>query len=167
VGGDQAFDRFSDAAIAKLRQYMSFGGMIWVDSSENRSGGGFEESIRRLTSRLFPKKKLQAVGTKHTLFKSFYLLQGMVGRVATEPEVLALELEGRLALVYGKSDLAGAWARDNFGRWEFDVHPGGDRQRELAFRWGVNLIMYALCLDYKSDQVHIPFILKRRRWQIR
>jgi hypothetical protein len=25
--------------------------------------------------------------------------------------------------------------------------------------------MYALCLDYKADQVHVPFIMKRRRWK--
>ncbi len=33
----------------------------------------------------------------------------------------------------------------------------------LVSFWGVNLVMYALCLDYKEDQVHIPFILQRRR----
>ena len=43
--------------------------------------------------------------------------------------------------------------------------PGGERQRELAFRLGINLAMYALCLDYKTDQVHVPFILRRRQWQ--
>ena len=43
--------------------------------------------------------------------------------------------------------------------------PGGDTQRELAFRLGINLAMYALCLDYKTDQVHVPFILRRRQWQ--
>ena len=41
--------------------------------------------------------------------------------------------------------------------------PGGERQREMAFRLGINLMMYAMCLDYKEDQVHIPFILKKRR----
>ena len=167
VGGDQAFDPLADGAIARLRQYLAFGGMIWVDSSDSRSTGGFDQSIQRMIGRLFPKKKMGAVADNHSLFKSFYLLERMVGRVATEPDVLALDLNGRLALIYEKSDLAGAWSRDNFGRWEFDVHPGGARQRELAFRWGVNFVMYALCLDYKSDQVHIPFILKRRRWQVR
>ena len=55
--------------------------------------------------------------------------------------------------------------RDNYGTWEHECYPGGERQRELAFRLGVNLVMYALCLDYKTDQVHVPFIMKRRRWK--
>ena len=38
---------------------------------------------------------------------------------------------------------------------------------EMAARWGINIVMYAMCLDYKADQVHIPFILKRRQWQVR
>ena len=66
-------------------------------------------------------------------------------------------------MLYCQNDLGGAWARDAFGRWEYEVSPGGARQREMAFRLGINLVMYALCLDYKDDLVHTPFILKRRR----
>ena len=59
-------------------------------------------------------------------------------------------------------DLAGALSRDNLGSYSFPVTPGGDAQREQAFRFAVNLVMYALCLDYKDDQVHAPFIMRRR-----
>jgi hypothetical protein len=72
-------------------------------------------------------------------------------------------LGGRLAAVYSRNDLGGAWSRDDRGDWEFEVVPGGEEQREVAFRLGINLAMYATCLDYKDDQVHLPFILKRRR----
>jgi hypothetical protein len=72
-------------------------------------------------------------------------------------------LQGRLSVVLSLNDLQGAWARDSFGAWEFDVVPGGESQRERAFRLGINIAMYALCVDYKDDQVHIPFIMKRRR----
>ena len=47
-----------------------------------------------------------------------------------------------------------------------DVRPGGENQREMAFRLGINLVMYALCVNYKADQVHVPFILKRRKWKV-
>ena len=63
-------------------------------------------------------------------------------------------------MVYSQNDLLGAWARDDLGMWEYEVEP---RQRENTFRFGVNLVMYAMCLDYKDDQVHLPFILKRRK----
>ena len=77
------------------------------------------------------------------------------------------QLEGvtvgdRVALLYSRHDLGGAWARDNLGTWEHSVVPGGEAQRERAIRLGVNVVMYALCLDYKDDQVHAPFIMRRR-----
>jgi hypothetical protein len=31
----------------------------------------------------------------------------------------------------------------------------------MAFRFGVNLVMYALTGNYKSDQVHAPEVLRR------
>ena len=65
-------------------------------------------------------------------------------------------------MLYSRHDLGGAWARDNLGSWQHPVMPGGDEQRERAIRLGVNLVMYALCLDYKDDQVHAPFIMRRR-----
>ena len=34
-------------------------------------------------------------------------------------------------------------------------------QREMACRFGVNLVMYALTGNYKADQVHVPAILER------
>jgi hypothetical protein len=38
---------------------------------------------------------------------------------------------------------------------------GGERQREIAYRFGVNLIMHVLTGNYKSDQVHVPALLER------
>jgi hypothetical protein len=62
--------------------------------------------------------------------------------------------DGRIVAAYVANDLGGAWSRDDFGNYDFPCQPGGERQRELAFRMGVNLVMYGLCLDYKADQVH-------------
>ena len=73
--------------------------------------------------------------------------------------------DDRAVIAYSQNDLGGAWQRDDMGNFEFVCEPGGERQREMAFRLGVNLVMYALCLDYKSDQVHVPFIMRRRRWR--
>ena len=108
----------------------------------------------------------QDLAGEHVVYKSFYLLQAPVGRVAAVPYLEGVAHDGRLVVVYSQNDLGGAWARDDFGAWEHEVLPGGDAQRELAFRLGVNLAMYALCLDYKTDQVHVPFILRRRQWQL-
>ena len=72
-------------------------------------------------------------------------------------------LAGALAGLMTETDVLGAFERDRFGTWRFECVPGGERQRERAFRFGINVLMYATCLDYKADQVHIPFILKKKR----
>ena len=54
-----------------------------------------------------------------------------------------------------------AWAVDARGNNPYAVIPGGARQRTLAYRFGTNLVMYALTGNYKGDQVHVPAILER------
>jgi hypothetical protein len=167
LGGDRAFDPLPASEVQRLTRYLVYGGFLIIDSADPRPGGGFDRSVRRLVGRLFTDRSLKKIARSHTIHKSFYLLDQAVGRVAAVPDLEGIERDGRYVLVYCQNDLGGAWSRDSFGQWEYGVHPGGERQRELAFRWGINLLMYALCIDYKSDQVHIPFILKRRRWQVK
>ena len=69
--------------------------------------------------------------------------------------------DGVSPVIAGSHDWAAAWAMDDAGRPLYPVVPGGERQREMAFRFGVNLIMYTLTGNYKADQVHLPAILKR------
>ena len=140
--------------------------MLLVDSADGRAEGPFHASARRLAGRLLPERPLAPLPETHTLFKSFYLVKRAVGRVAVTPRWEGASRDGRLLILYSENDLGGAWQRDSLGQWTHSVYPEGERQREVAFRWGVNIVMYALCLDYKSDQVHIPFILRRRRWQV-
>jgi hypothetical protein len=64
-------------------------------------------------------------------------------------------------VIIGANDWAAAWATDGSGRNPYATIPGGARQRVLAYRFGVNLVMYALTGNYKGDQVHVPAILQR------
>ena len=67
-----------------------------------------------------------------------------------------------LVTLYGFATRArGAWAVDRNGRFMSTPSPGGELQREMAFRFGINLVMYALTGNYKADQVHIPALLER------
>jgi hypothetical protein len=163
LSSDQAFPAPAENEIAELRRYLSYGGFLLVDDASATRGGAFEQSARQLVSRIVPGAQLTRVPRDHVLYKSFYLLDGPAGRLSSTPDLLALELGGRLAVLYSGNDLVGALARDSLGTWEFEVTPGGELQREKCVRLGVNVAMYALCLDYKEDQVHIPFIMKRRR----
>jgi hypothetical protein len=163
LSSDQGFPAPAENEIAELRRYLSYGGFMLVDDASATKGGAFEQSARQLISRIVPGAQLVRVARDHVLYKSFYLLDGPSGRLASTPDLLGLELGGRVAVLYSGNDLVGALARDSLGTWEFEVTPGGELQREKSIRLGVNIAMYALCLDYKEDQVHIPFIMKRRR----
>ncbi len=161
--GDRGFAPLPDADVVRLRRFITFGGFLFVDSAEGRAGGGFDASVRRLLARLLPGDLPKAVPESHVLWKSFYLLKSGVGRVEAAPYVEAVEREKRIGVLYTQNDVCGAMARDGYGRWEHEVIPGGEGQRELAFRFAVNAVMYALCLDYKEEQAHIDFILRTRR----
>jgi len=153
---------FGDGERAALRRYLTSGGFLLVDAADGSDGSGFDASIRRELARVLPASPLAAVPREHVLWKSFYLLDHQGGRVLVKPWMEAQALDGRLAVVYSQNDLGGAWARTELGDWEYPCTPGGEAQRETAFRIGVNVAMYALCTDYKDDAVHLPFILRRR-----
>jgi hypothetical protein len=159
--GDAAFPPLSDAELAGLRRFLEFGGFVLVDDASPESDE-FDASIRRDLARAMPGAPLSRLSDDHTVYRSFYLLERPEGRVAGPDHLEAITLGERVALLYSRHDLGGAWARDNLGSWEHSVVPGGEAQRERAIRFGVNVVMYALCLDYKDDQVHAPFIMRRR-----
>lgn len=163
LAGDGDFPPFSPAEREALRRHLTFGGFLLVDDASGQPDGAFDRAARREIKAVLPTATIGRLPREHVLFKSFYLLAGPAGRVAASRELDAIALQGRLAVVFSPNDLQGATARDGFGNWEHEVVPGGETQREQAFRFGINLVMYALCLDYKDDQVHVPFIMKRRR----
>lgn len=164
--GDRAFEPFSDAQRTALRTWLSAGGMLFVDGSEGRADGGFDASIRRELAEVLPDPELRPIERDHVLWRTFYLVDPPPGRIRAADHLYGATHDDRLAVVYSSNDVLGAWARDNFGNWEYEVQPGGTEQREMTVRFGVNLAMYALCLDYKEDQVHVEYLLRRRRWHV-
>jgi len=84
------------------------------------------------------------------------------GRVAGPKTLDAIIRGGAAQVIFTSHDLGGALARGATGVWEMPVTPGGDAQREHAIRLAVNIAMYVLCSNYKDDQVHAPFLMRRR-----
>ncbi len=162
IYGDESFPEWSEEWRLKLNRFLTYGGFLLIDSDGSKKAG-FDESIRREIGKIFPDRKINKLPESHTVYKSFYLIREQAGRVIEKAYMEGVDIDDRSVIIYTQNDLAGAWARDEFGSWLYDVVPGGERQREMAFRMGINIVMYALCVNYKSDQVHIPFILKRRR----
>jgi len=162
----------SPEAVERINRYIETGGTILFDTreaDENTPGpfGSGSRSAEQLKALVGGVKipPLVPVPPDHVLTKSFYLLHEFPGRwnsgqVWVEPAEDRVN-DGVSSVIVGGNDWAGAWAVDAGGRPEFACVPGGERQREMAYRFGVNLVMYVLTGNYKSDQVHVPAILER------
>jgi hypothetical protein len=177
--------RPSEAALKRIDTYMKDGGTVLFDTrdavvapagpgGETRSPGMIE--LRKILSSL-DIPELEPVSRDHVLTKTFYLLRDFPGRFnsgqlwvealpASEAED---ETSGRPArggdgvssIIITSNDFAGAWATRGDGQPMLPMVDGQPRQRELAFRSGVNIVMYTLTGNYKADQVHVPALLER------
>ncbi len=161
----------SGVAKARLDAYLAAGGILIVDTRdadrEMEGVTGTGPNAARLPEMLggLNIPALMRVPSGHVLTQSYYLLTGFPGRwdggsVWVEQHPGGLN-DGVSAIVIGSNDWASAWALNDQLQPLYAVVPGGERQREMAFRFGVNLVMYAMTGNYKADAVHLPAILDR------
>ena len=154
----------TDAAKANVNKYLRNGGTILFDTLSVVSGGADASALRRL-ARGLDIPPLVPAPPDHVLTRAFYLIKEFPGRWSGG--TLWVERAGERIndgvspVIAGGNDWAAAWALDDAQRPLYPVVPGGERQREMAFRFGVNLVMYTLTGNYKADQVHMPAIMKR------
>jgi hypothetical protein len=176
----------SPQALARVDAYMKQGGTVVFDTrdavlappgpgGEARSPGMLE--LRAILSSL-DIPELEPVPRDHVLTKTFFLLRDFPGRFTTgQLWVEALQSakdeeeddtkrparggDGVSSIIITSNDLAGAWATRPDGQAMLPLVPGEPRQREFAFRAGVNIVMYTLTGNYKADQVHVPALLER------
>ncbi|MBV9654371.1 MAG: DUF4159 domain-containing protein [Acetobacteraceae bacterium] len=151
----------ADAA-ASLNDFMARGGILLIDTKDGGSGG---DSTLPQVARGLAIPPLAPLTTDHVLARSFYLLQDFPGRYAGDPVWVQRDQDRAndsvSPVIIGSNDWAAAWAIDAAGQNPYAVIPGGVRQRTLAYRFGTNLVIYALTGNYKGDQVHVPAILER------
>ena len=172
----------SPGAYDRLNAYLRSGGMILFDTkdgdiSQNGVTSAEGETLRGIAQGL-DIPPLNIIPTDHILTRSFYLIQNFPGRFdspilwveaapeqaeATDGMPFRPQNDGVTPVVIGGNDWASAWATDEFGAPLYPVGrgEGGERQRETAYRFGINLIMHVLTGNYKSDQVHVPALLER------
>lgn len=173
----------SQKAYAKLNRFLRTGGMILFDTRDGDiagTGGGItrEAEMLQLLASGLDVPPLDLIPQDHVLTRSFYLLQDFPGRYNSPdlwveaPPPDAVEVEGMpfrslndgvTPVIIGANDWAAAWAVDTDGASMFPVGRGqaGEDQREIAYRFGINVIMHVLTGNYKSDQVHVPALLER------
>jgi hypothetical protein len=171
----------SAAAINKIDAYMRAGGTVLFDTRDqfsalDNNGGSVSANGERLQQILanLDIPPLEPVPSDHVLTKSFYLLSSFPGRYTGSPLWIEARQESRpenaksAATADGVSpilitgnDFAGAWAVDDNGVPLLPTVPPDETQREYAYRSGVNIMMYMLTGNYKTDQVHVPALLER------
>ena len=165
LSSDSRLTAFTPQEIAGLRKFFALGGVLLVDDAavtEDGTPSAFGRTAREQIARVLPDTSPIALGQDHVIFKTFYLLRRAEGRVAGPKTLDAIVRGGQVQVVFSSHDIGGALARGITGAWENPVVPGGDVQRERAIRLAVNIAMYTLCSNYKDDQVHAPFLMRRR-----
>lgn len=174
----------ADETLAKIDAYMKQGGMIVFDTRDYGNGlptgmamaGERGPALQRLIGKL-DIPRLEPAPDDHVLTKSFYLLQSFPGRWdggqlwveaqersedgSDNEDRKARQADGVSSILITPNDFASAWALDDSGAPLYAVTPGGERQREMALRTGINIVMHALTGNYKADQVHVPALLER------
>jgi hypothetical protein len=173
----------SAQALARLDAYMKQGGTVLFDTRDaieappgpgGDSRGPGMMALREILSSL-DIPELEPVSGDHVLTKTFFLLRDFPGRFnAGRLWVEALPAadedlgdrparagDGVSSIIISSNDFAGAWAMRPDGQAMLPLTPGEPRQREFAFRAGVNIVMYTLTGNYKADQVHVPALLER------
>ncbi len=175
----------SKEALEHIDAYMKQGGTVLFDTRDandvplapaGQNNGPGMLALRNILSSL-DIPELEPVPRDHVLTKTFYLLRDFPGRFSTgqlwveasasaseddeEPSRPARAGDGVSSIMITSNDLAGAWALRPDGQAMLPIEAGEPRQREFAFRAGVNIVMYTLTGNYKADQVHIPALLER------
>ena len=171
-------------AIDRIDAYMKQGGTVLFDTRDaveaSPGDSGASQTPGMLTLRNILSSldipELEPVPREHVLTKTFYLLRDFPGRFDTGQtwvETLPREDDedaashparggdGVSPIIITSNDLAGAWAIRPDGQPMLPMSPGEPRQREFAFRAGVNIVMYTLTGNYKADQVHAPALIER------
>ena len=170
----------SQTALSRIDAYMQQGGTVLFDTRDQYSTGfganSTSEATRRLRDILATMNvpPLEPVPQDHVLTKTFFIMPEFPGRYAGSPLWVEASMDasnvenrpvrsgdGVTPIMITGNDFAAAWALDSSGAPMYPTVPADPMQRVYAYRAGVNIMMYMLTGNYKSDQVHVPALLER------
>ena len=161
--GTEGLPELSDRAVRQLHQYLTYGGFLLIDDASGSPDGPFSQSVRRLTSRLFPTRTLSPLPNQHSIFRSFFLLDVPYGRTKSRDYLEGVTVGPITPLVFCSNDLSGALDRGPDGRDRYPVVPYGETQRREALKLAINLVLYSLTSNYKHDQAHVAELMREGR----
>ncbi len=150
-----------------LGQWLRSGGTLVLDWT---GGAAHIEQAKLaldgLVSAILPGAQVERVPKSSVLYRTFYRVTYAPGRTRLVEDLFAVSYGGRYAIIITYNDMLAAFERNSEGQYRRDVVPGGEQQREDAIRLGVNILLYALCLDYKDDRIHMDYLKSKRNWRL-
>ncbi|MGE3675471.1 MAG: DUF4159 domain-containing protein, partial [Polyangiaceae bacterium] len=158
--GEKAPPALSGPERRGLLQFINLGGVLLIDDWDPQAGA-FTKAVRAELEGLLPESPIVGLPPEHVLFKTYYIVDRPYGRLEGPKGIEAIVRGGYAQVLLLQHDILGALARTRSGGWALGVEPGGFLQREYAIRLAVNIAMYVLCSDYKDDQVHVAWLIRR------
>ncbi len=160
--GRKAFPALEDEAVHQLRRYLAYGGTLFIDDASGSGKGGFAESARALSRRIFPTRPLSPLPGDHAIYRSFFLLDRPVGRTQGNGTLEGVQVGPTAPLIFCPCDLSGALDRSVDGRNTTPL-AGGEMQRREAVKLSINLALYSLTPNYKHDIAHEVELMREGR----
>ncbi len=159
---------FSLKAIKKLQSFINTGGILMIDCKATYKSMFVEDCLLLFNEQFngLDISNFSKLTSESTLSKSFYLLNKYPGR---KEEIVYVAFNNQInndkvfSIIVGNNDWSGSWAKDSQNNYLLPLFSNDKEQRVLSMRFGINVVLYSLTGNYKSDQVHVPEILKRMK----
>ena len=163
AGGAEAVGPLQAQEKAALRLYLEQGGTLLIDDTSGRQDSPFAQSLRGpLLEVLSGRQWFTLDPDLHAVYRSFFHLHRTAGRVMVRPYLEGLNCGDITSVILSRNDLAGAWETDQVGLYSHAVQ-GGRTARAEAIKLGINLVVFAMTGNYKTDAVHVNTLLRNLR----
>jgi len=157
--GDREIGPLSEQAVENLRRHLRFGGTLFADDTSGKPDSPFATSLKRELKRIFPEREMQPLPQDHAVFRSYYSIAKLPGRNAVSNRMEGITIDDRAAVIFCANDLSGSLEDMRPDAWDLGPQAQAGEGQELAARLAVNIVMYALTVNYKLDQVHVSYRL--------
>ncbi|MEO0144403.1 MAG: DUF4159 domain-containing protein [candidate division WOR-3 bacterium] len=128
---------FSEADAKNLREYLERGGFLYVDDDY-----GMDKYFRREIKKVFPDKELEEIPLNHPIFNIYWKfdkLPKIHQHDGKPPKAYGIFIGDRLVLLYTyESNISDGWT---------DRHGDPSEVQEIALKFGMNIVLYALTLQ--------------------
>jgi len=127
--------KFSEREREALREYLRGGGFLYADDDY-----GMDKSFREEIKKLFPNSKLVELPFSHPIYHIFYDFSNgppqIHKHIEGSPKGYGIFDRGRLLIFYTyNSNPSDGWSL---------AHNDPDTVRELAFRMGINIVLFSV-----------------------